>query len=162
LIYWQSRSITSDVKPRYKNCYAPKDAVIYGYDKLFSYSTAPLFVTEGVFDAEGIDGICILGSSLNAAKIEILHKTKRRIIFVVDRDSNGGDLGNEVIKQGWELTFVDPNVEDVNDSIVKYGKIYTTYCLMKNATNKNDKSRDQKLELDLELSFSKLRKSKYI
>ena len=161
LIYWQSRSIDDDVKPRYRNCSASKDAIIYGYNRLFSYDEGPLFATEGVFDAESIDGICILGSSLNAAKIELLHKTKRRIIFVVDRDSNGGDLGDEVIRQGWELTFVDQNAEDVNQSVQKFGKIFTMYSLMKNATNKLDSSRDQKLELDLELSFSKMRKPKY-
>ena len=161
LIYWQGRSIDKDVKPRYKNCSAAKDAVIYGYDKLFSYDDGPLFATEGVFDAETINGISLLGSSLNAAKIELLHKTRRRIIFVVDRDSNGGDLGDQVIKEGWELTFVDQNAEDVNDSACKFGLPYTMYTLMKNATNKLDKSRDQKLELDLELALSKLRKPKY-
>ena len=161
LIYWQSRAIDKPVKPRYRNCSVSKDAVIYGFNRLYEYSDLPLFATEGVFDAESIDGISILGSSLNAAKIEVLHKTRRRIIFVVDRDDNGGDLGHQVIEQGWELTFVDPNAEDVNDSLQKYGKIYTMYTLMRNATSKLDKSRDQKLELDLELSLSKMRKSKW-
>lgn len=161
LIFWQGRAIDDDVKPRYKNCAVSKDAVIYGYDELFTYSEAPLFVSEGAFDAEAVDGICILGSSLNAAKIEILHKTRRRIIFVIDRDSNGGALGDEVLKQGWELTFVDPRVADINDSVQKFGKLYTIYSLMKNATNKLDKSSDSKLSLDLGLLEAKMRKSKY-
>lgn len=161
LIYWQSRTILDGVKPRYKNSAVAKDAIIYGFNRLYDYTDLPLFVTEGVFDAESIDGISILGSTLNAAKIELLHKTRRRIIFVVDRDSNGGDLGQHVIEQGWELTFVDQNAEDVNDSVCKFGKIYTMYSLVKNATNKFDTSRDQKLELDLELSFSRMRSSKW-
>jgi hypothetical protein len=161
LIFWQARTIDKDVKPRYKNCALSKDAVIYGFDKLYTYSQEPLFVTEGVFDAESIGGICILGSKLNAAKIELLKRTKRRIIFVVDRDSNGGHLGEAVIDNGWELTFVDPNAEDVNDSVVKFGKIYTVYTLIKNATNKFDPARDQLVELGLELAFSNMRKSKY-
>ena len=162
LIYWQSRTIDRDVKPRYKNCSAAKDAIIYGYDRLFSYDEGPLFTTEGVFDAESIEGICILGSSLNEAKKELLHKTKRRIIFVIDRDQVGGALGEEVINEGWELTFVDQNSIDVNDSVQRYGIMYTMYTLMKNATNKNDKSRDQKVELGLELAWTKMRKSKWI
>ncbi len=160
LIYWQARTVDNE-KPRYKNCSAAKDAIIYGYDRLFSYDEGPLFATEGVFDAESIEGICILGSSLNAAKKELLHKTKRRIIFVVDRDKVGGALGEEVINEGWELTFVDQNSTDVNDSCQRYGTMYTMYTLMKNATNKNDKSRDQKLELGLELSWTNMRKSKW-
>lgn len=161
LIFWQSRSIDNDVKQRYINPAVSKEAVIFGYNNLFSYSDAPLFVTEGVFDALSIDGICILGSSLNPAKIELLKKSKRRVIFVIDRDKSGSDLGSAVIANGWELTFVDPNVEDVNKSIVKYGKIYTVHTLMKNATNKRDKKRDQVLELGLEMAFSRLRKSAY-
>ncbi len=161
LIYWQSRAIDKTVKPRYKNCAVAKDAIIYGFNHLYDYTDKPLFVTEGVFDAESIGGISVLGSTLSAAKIELLHKTKRRIIFVVDRDSNGGDLGHQVINEGWELTFVDQNAEDVNDSVCKFGKIYTMYRLVKNATNKFDPTRDQKLELDLELSFSRMRASKW-
>jgi hypothetical protein len=36
------------------------------------------------------------------------------------------------------------------------------YSLMKNATNKLDKSRDSKLELDLELSLNKMRKPRWM
>lgn len=160
LIYWQSRSIDREAKPRYRNCSASKDAIIYGYDKLFEYSDAPLFVSEGAFDAEVIDGICILGSSLNAAKVEILQKTRRRIIFVIDRDSNGADLGDEVIKQGWELTFVDSRADDVNDSVQKFGKLYTLYSLMKNATTKLTKT-GAKMNLDLGLLEAKMRKTQW-
>lgn len=161
LIYWQSRAIDKPVKPRYRNCSVSKDAIIYGYDRMFEYSDAPLFVSEGAFDAEVVDGICILGSSLNAAKIEVLHKTRCRIIFVIDRDSNGGDLGDEVIKQGWELTFVDPRADDVNDSVCKFGKLYTIYSLVKNATTKNNVN-NSKMQLDLGLLEAKMRKSKYV
>jgi hypothetical protein len=160
LIFWQSRAIDRDVKPRYRNCSASKDAIIYGYDRLFEYSEDPLFVTEGAFDAESADGICILGSSLNAAKIEVLHKTRRRVIFVIDRDSNGGDLGEQVLREGWELTFVDPRAEDVNDSVRKFGRTYTLYTLIKNATTKANKIQS-KLQLDLGLLEAKLRKTKY-
>lgn len=159
LIFWQSRAIDKTVKPRYRNCSATREAIIYGYDRLFTYSTAPLFCTEGVFDAESVDGIGIAGSTLSPAKIELLHKTRRRIIFVIDRDSNGGDLGKEVLRQGWELTFVDENTEDVNDSVQKYGKLFTVYTLIKNASHTAGK--DPELELGLGLLEAKLRKNKW-
>lgn len=139
LIYWQARSIDAGVKPRYLNCVVAKDAVIYGYDQLSSYEGTPLFVTEGVFDAEIVDGIAILGSSLNAAKIEVLKRAKRRLIFVIDRDQTGGELGLSVLKNGWEITFVDLKAKDINDSVVKFGLPFTAYSLLKNATSKTDK-----------------------
>lgn len=160
LIFWQARSIDKQIKPRYKNCSASKDAILYGYDNLFEYSDAPLFVTEGAFDAESVGGICILGSSLNAAKIEVLHKTRRRIIFVMDLDSNGELLRDEVLRQGWEITWVDNRASDINDSVQKFGKLYTIYSLVKNATTKT-KPLAARIHSDMALLEARLRKSVY-
>jgi len=133
LIYWQARTIDDDVKPRYRNCEVAKDAVIYGYDKLQAYETAPLFVTEGVFNAIMIDGISIMGATLNAARIEILKKTRRRLIFVRDRDSQGDSLSQQALDNGWEITTVDKRVNDINDSVERFGLPYTAFSLISNA-----------------------------
>lgn len=138
LIYWQARTI-DDVKPRFLNCVVAKDAVMYGYDQLHSYETAPLFITEGVFNAILVDGMSIMGAVLNQAKIEILKKSKRRIIFVRDRDSQGDALSKQVLDNGWEITTVDNRVNDINESVQKFGLPYTALSLLKNArcpTNK--------------------------
>jgi hypothetical protein len=148
LIYWQARSIDPDVKPRYKNCEVSKDAVIFGYNSLHSYEAAPLFVTEGVFDALMINGICILGSTLNVAKIEILKRTKRRLI---------GELGKAVLENGWELTFVDIRAQDINDSVVKFGLPYTAYSLLKNATTKGNMLQSS-ISLNMGLMEARLRR----
>jgi hypothetical protein len=157
LIYWQARSIDKDVKPRYRNCEVSKDAVIYGYDQLHSYETAPLFVTEGVFDALMVKGISILGSSLNLAKLEILKRTKRRLIFVIDRDHTGGELGKAVLANGWELTFVDVRANDINDSVVKFGLPFTAYSLLKNATTKGNMLQSS-ISLNMGLMEARLRR----
>lgn len=154
IIYWQARHIDNSAKPRYLNCSAARDAVMYGYHQL-RYDNTPLFVTEGVFDAIVLDGLCLLGSSLNEVKIDILHKTKRRIIFVLDRDSNGGLLGKEALAQGWEISFVDKRAKDANDSVVKFGMLYTIYSLMKNATKNLPTERAQIL-LDLGILQGKM------
>lgn len=159
LIFWQARSIDSDVKPRYLNCVVSRDAVLYGYDELTTWSTKPLFVTEGVFDAMSIGGICLLGSKLNAAKIEILKKTKRRIIFVIDRDKTGDSLGQTVIDNDWEFTFVDENASDINDSVCKFGLPFTVYSLLKNVT-KNLNREQAKLSLAMGMLEAKLRGSR--
>lgn len=157
LIYWQARSIDLDVKPRYRNCEVAKDAVLYGYNQLHSYESAPLFVTEGVFDAMMINGLCILGSTLNLAKIEILKRTKRRLIFVIDRDRTGGELGKAVLDNGWEITFVDIRAQDINDSVVKFGLPYTAYSLLKNATTKGNMLQSS-ISLNMGLMEARLRR----
>lgn len=157
LIYWQARTIDPGIKPRYKNPSISKDAILFGYDQLHSYEAAPLFVTEGVFDAVMVNGISILGSSLNAAKIEILKRTKRRLIFVIDRDQTGGELGKTVLELGWELTFVDIRATDINDSVVKFGMPYTAFSLLKNATKK-DNMLQSSISLNMGLLEARLRR----
>lgn len=132
LIYWQARSINPFVKKRYLNCEVPKAAVMFGYDELYSWTNKPLFITEGVFDAIAIGGVCILGSSLSAEALSILKKTKRRVIFVIDKDHNGKRLAEQVISEGWELTFAPPETDDINDAFVKRGKLFTVYYIMTN------------------------------
>jgi hypothetical protein len=134
IIFWQARAIFDDMKPRYLNSPIARDAVMYGYDRLYSYDPAPLFVNEGVFDAVVLNGISILGSSLNAAKIEVLKKCRRRVIFVIDRDKTGGELMKQVLDNGWEISFVDKRAGDANKSVQMFGLPYTIYTLMKNVT----------------------------
>ncbi|WP_407304247.1 hypothetical protein [Acinetobacter sp.] len=157
LIYWQARSIDKGVKPRYRNCEVSKDAVLYGYDQLHTYEAAPLFCTEGVFDALMINGVCTLGASLTVAKIEILKRTKRRLIFVIDRDQTGGELGKTVLANGWEITFVDIRADDINDSVVKFGLPYTAYSLVKNATTKTNMLQSS-ISLNMGLMEARLRR----
>lgn len=135
LIFWQARAIDPTVKPRYSNCVAARDAILYNYDQLHDRDTAPLFITEGVFDAMMVHGVGLMGSTLSPAKIELLRKSRRRLIFVIDRDSSGGELGKQVLREGWEMTFVDVRASDINDSVNKFGMPYTAYSLMRNITN---------------------------
>ncbi len=134
IIYWQARAILDNVKPRYLNFPITRGAVMYGYDRLYNYDSSPLFVNEGVFDAIVLNGISICGSSLNAAKIEILRKCGRRLIFVIDRDKTGSELAKQVLENGWELTFVDRRANDANQSVQLFGLPFTIYTLMKNVT----------------------------
>ncbi len=157
LIYWQARTIDPGIKPRYKNPSCAKDAIIFGYDQLHSYEAAPLFVTEGVFDAIPLNGIAIMSAALNAARIEILKRTKRRLIFVIDRDQSGGELGKAVLANGWELTFVDIRAKDINDSIIKFGLPYTAYSLIKNATTKGNMLQSS-ISLNMGLMEARLRR----
>lgn len=136
IIYWQARSVLPEVEPRYKNCEVPKEAIIFNYDALFRYSSKPLFVCEGVFDAILLDGICIIGSKLNEAKIEILRKSSREKIFIIDKDSNGRTLGLQILKEKLgSISYVTNQATskiDVNKRIIEAGKIWTIYELLNN------------------------------
>lgn len=160
IIYWQARAVDSAVVPRYLNSPVARDAVLYGYNQLSTWSPLPLFVTEGVFDAITLGGVCTLGSSVNEAKVEILKRSSRRLIFVVDRDTAGGTFGEVALQNGWEVTFVDERARDANHSVKLFGLPFTLYTLMKNATKKPSFAAQSKLQLSMGLLLGKLRGQK--
>lgn len=133
IIYWQARSIDNN-KLRYINSDTSKSAVIFNIDSLYTKSTSNLFVTEGVVDAISVKGVAIIGSKLNPAKIEILKSSRRELVFVLDADDNGLQLGQSVLQYNLgQLTTLGKGL-DINSSIVKYGKLWTYYQLVKNIT----------------------------
>ncbi len=141
LIYWQGRSIMPDDKQRYENAPASREAIIFNIDKLNTYERTPLFVTEGVFDAMMVDGCSILGSKLNEAKVALLSQSRRRLVFVIDKDKNGKKFAEEVMRRGWEITFSPDGSEDINHAFSKYGAAWTVYCLMNNIPKNEDSAR---------------------
>jgi hypothetical protein len=138
LIYWQARTIHDHVKKRYDNAPVSRDAVLFNFDKLNAYSSEPLFVTEGVFDAMMFDGVAMCGSKLTPAKTELLHKSNRKLIFVIDKDSNGKHLADSVMREGWQIVFVPDGASDLNNSVVRFGKTWTAYNLIKSISSDAD------------------------
>jgi len=138
LIYWQARSIDENAKRRYENAPSSKDAVIFNMDLLNYNTNAPLFASEGIFDAFICKGIAILGSKLTPAKKLLLANSRRRLVFIIDKDENGAKLGMEVLANGWEIAFVPDGAADVNKAAERFGSIWTVNELMKNITSGDD------------------------
>lgn len=164
VIYWQSRAL-GDAKPRYLSAGTNKDAVLWGYDNLRGDYDMPLFITEGIFDAASIDGVALLGSQLNESKLQILNRSRRRRAVVIDRDDNGGRLGQLALEHGWEITF-PPVGCDANKSVQQFGKLFTVWTLMKNMTTPSSLktasgvSVQSQLKLGMELALAKLGRKK--
>lgn len=163
IIFWQARAIHKDTQPRYKSPGTTKDAVIWGYDNLDKHYQFPLFITEGIFDASSVNGVALLGSTLNDSKIEVLTRSRRQKVFVIDRNKNGHKLADSALQQGWKITFVDAKADDINDSIRKFGKLYTVWSLMKNMsvasklTSSDNIPLSSKLALNMEMALAKMK-----
>ena len=147
IIYWQGRNYTngSSKKDRWDNCTEPKENIIFNFDELFRGS-GPLFVSEGIFDALPLNGIALIGSKINEAKIEILKKSRRELIFVIDKDKNGRMVAEKALENGWKITFAPQFTDDVNKSIITYGKCWTIYQLF-NQIPKNEFEAKMLIEL---------------
>jgi hypothetical protein len=129
-IYWQARCVDGS-DSRYDNAPVSREAVMFNMDSLWVHSPAPLFVCEGVFDAMMVDGVALVGSKLTAAKLELLRNSRRRIIFVIDKDKNGRKLAEMVLAAGWEIAFAPEGAFDLNESVQRFGKTWTCVQLMK-------------------------------
>lgn len=136
LIYWQARSISQDEKKRYDNAPVSREAVIFNIDKLNQYSQLPLFVSEGVFDAMMFDGLATQGSKLSPAQIDLMSKSTRRLVFVIDKDDNGRHNAETVLRHGWEIAFAPDG--DLNKSVQRFGLTYTANELMKSIPKDSD------------------------
>ena len=162
VIFWQARTILDGVKPRYLSPGVDRTAVLYGYHRLWQDYDLPLFVTEGILDAESIDGVGLLGSKLNDSKIEVLNRCRRRKIVVIDRDGNGKQLADLALETGWEIAFAPYG--DANKSVIRYGKAYTVWSLLRSATvpsplvTSTGVSVQSKLQLEMEMALAKRNK----
>ncbi len=133
LVYWQARAFDDGDRFRYINCEIPKENVIYGYENLQSHTKKPLFVTEGFFDAELVQGASILGSSISEYQRHELRNVRNRpVVFVIDKDRNGKKLGRRVLAEGWQITFISGEIDDISESFGKMGKLWTVSNLMEN------------------------------
>ena len=132
LIYWQARALDDKEKKRYDNPSVSRDAVMFNMDQLTKHAAAPLFVHEGAFDAMITNGLGTLGSKLSDAKLELLDKSSRRKIFVIDKDKNGASFAEAVLQAGWEITFAPDGASDVNHSAQRFGRSWTIRQLIKN------------------------------
>jgi hypothetical protein len=166
VIFWQARTIFKDVNPRYLSPSVVKEAVLWGYDNIWRRYDTPLFITEGIFDAHHLDGVALLGSELTAAKLEVLNRTKRRKVVVVDRNMNGKKLAEVALTNGWEITFPPEGTSDTNDSVQKHGLAYTMWTLMRDITQPTGvKDVDgltvqSKLQLNMQLALANIGRSK--
>jgi hypothetical protein len=166
VIYWQSRAIDDGVKPRYRSAGETKDAVLWGYDHLWRHPHRVLFVTEGIFNAAPVQGVALLGSKVSESQALALERCRRRKVVVVDRDSNGEGLAAEALRLGWELTFVDERASDVADSAARFGRAYTAWSLLANATSslpdlkRVRRSEQAALSLGMQLAIARMRGEK--
>lgn len=93
-----------------------------------------VIVCEGPLDAICVDGIAVMSNEISPQQHNLISKLQREIIVVADKDQAGVKLINQAINWGWSVSFPDweDNVKDINDSVLRYGKIYTLWSILKN------------------------------
>lgn len=128
LIYYQARILDKESKvKKYINPETPRTAVIYGMDQLNGSVDSPLYVTEGFFDAFHLKGVCLMENNATVNQLDMLRRSKRKKVFVPDKKSDSSKVIDAFIKEGWYVSVpeIGAGCKDIDDSIRKFGKLYT-------------------------------------
>ena len=93
-------------------------------------------LVEGQFDAISIGGCGYLGSSISDEQAQLLKRLQRNIIVVPDQDAAGLSICDRALELGYQVSIPTwaPHIKDVNDAVVKYGKLPTLLSILENAT----------------------------
>jgi hypothetical protein len=106
-------------------------------------------VTEGIFDALSIDGVAVMHDDINSDQALLLSTLNKQIILVPDRDKTGLALCDRALELGYSVSLPnwDEDVKDVNDAVVKYGKLPTLLSILQCATNSKIKIEMQRKKI---------------
>ncbi len=106
-------------------------------------------LVEGIFDALSLNACALTHNTINDDQAELLAQLNKRIIFVPDRDKTGLETCDRALELGYSISIPnwDSDIKDVNDAVVKYGKLPTLLSILQNATSSKIKIEMQRRKL---------------
>lgn len=94
-------------------------------------------LTEGIFDALSIDGIAVMHDDISDDQAQLISSLNKQIIVVPDRDKTGLKMCDRALELGYQVSLPnwEADIKDVNDAVVRYGKLPTLMSILQSATN---------------------------
>ena len=107
-------------------------------------------LTEGIFDALSIDGVAIMHDDISNEQAQLLASLNKQIIVVPDRDKAGLKICDRALELGYSVSLPnwEPGIKDVNDAVVRYGKLATILSILQNATMSKIKIEIQRKKIE--------------
>ena len=136
--------------PKYINEQQP--GYVFGYDFQKPDWEVCLLV-EGIFDALSLNACALTHNTINDDQAQILAQLNKRIIFIPDRDSTGLETCDRALELGYSVSIPnwDDDVKDVNDAVVKYGKLPALLSILSSATASKIKIELQRKKIEKRL-----------
>lgn len=128
--------------PKYINEQQP--GYVFGFDfQKPEYEVCIL--VEGIFDALSINACALTHNTINDDQARLLSELNKKIIFVPDRDKTGLQTIDRALELGYSVSLPDweHDVKDVNDSVIKYGRLSTLLSILQSSTT-------NKVKLDMQ------------
>lgn len=125
---WTARSVT-DKKPKYLS--EQQTGYVYGLD----WQTRErqfVLVCEGQLDAIHVQGCALGGSEINQQQALLLEKLGKQIVVIPDRDTAGSKLVQSAMDREWSVSLPPwgDDINDIGDSVARYGRLYTLYSIV--------------------------------
>jgi hypothetical protein len=135
LVGYTARKITAG-KPKYISEQQP--GYVFNLDRQH-YERKYVIVTEGPIDAICVDGVAVMSAEISASQHALISQLQREVIVVADRDDAGYRMVEQALEYGWSVSFPawDDGIKDVNDAVIKYGKLYTLYSILRSKESNN-------------------------
>lgn len=87
-----------------------------------------MFLTEGQMDAILLNGVSVNTNEISEKQALQINRLNKAVVVVPDRDQAGLRLIEDALKHQWSVSlpdWYDDSVKDVNDAIIKYGRLFT-------------------------------------
>jgi hypothetical protein len=128
IVGYTARAI-NEAKPKFISEQQP--GYVFNLDKQHNNRNF-VFVMEGPFDAISIDGCALLGAEIKDSQNWLLKQLGKEIVLIPDRDHEGPRCVEQALEYGWSVSMPDwpVGVKDVNDAVVKIGKLATLYLII--------------------------------
>jgi hypothetical protein len=120
LWYWVARAV-KDMEPKYLNCPAPKEGVVWGIDWYDVNDDGYLYICEGWKDAYRMRGVALLGKEVSDSQVKVitgLVNGRIKLRVLLDRDAwregvmvgmrLGGVIGYDKVEVGLLVLLKDP------------------------------------------------------
>lgn len=110
-------------------------------------------VVEGIFDALSINGCALMHNTISDGQVELLKNLNKKIIVVPDRDKAGLQICDRALDLGFFVSIPswEEEIKDVNDAVIKYGKVPTLLSILQSATNSKIKLEVKRKQIDKRL-----------
>lgn len=134
IVGYTARCIDSDAKPRYLT--STPNGYVFNMDAQ-TRERQFVIVCEGPIDALSVDGVAVLSNNINETQIQLINSLQRKVIVVPDYDKSGKNLIDVALENKWSVSFPAwwETCKDINQSCVKYGKLFTLKNILDNTVD---------------------------
>ncbi len=133
IVFWQGRDLTNVHERKYLSPSCDKTKIISNYNELTKNCNDPIYVSEGWFDVYHLNGIALFGNRITEAQGRWLSQSYRHKVIIPDRFGDGDLLAKDALSRGWSISLPDiGSCKDVNESIQRYGELYTRMTIREN------------------------------